>query len=454
MLASQTNRGITGFVMQNGAPVRSLDLQSDPRYVQIEPGMNYGIFAPIPIEGVVEGVIGVESADYAFSESDLRLLVSIAEALGLSIRATRLIEVLQERLKWLEVLHSLNQQVGVDTEPEKLYQVLVDAAQGATSAESTALLIYNPTTDLLEKAAAKGWLSLVFELPLKPWESISGHIFTTGKTDISPKILEDPHLLPRNRRLIPPGCTNIGVPVKSENGTLGVFHIAVKESTVITKELIDFVEMFGSYCGIVISRSQQFEALLNAKNQITQAYDETLKGWARALGYRDNETFEHTERVTDLAVSIGKALGLDAHRLEDLRRGAILHDIGKIGIPDAILRKPGAHTDEERAIMRTHAAFAYELLKPIDFLKDAVVVPYCHHEHWDGSGYPRGLKGEEIPLLARIFTVADVYDAVTSDRPYRTAWPKEQALAYMRSESGKLFDPHIVEVFLSLIKAS
>jgi len=453
MLASKEDKGITGYVIRNGIPVRSLDLRSDPRYVEIEHGMKYGIYAPIPIEGVVEGVIGVESADYAFSDSDLRLLSSIAETLGLSIRATRLIEVMQERLKWLEVLHTLNQQIGVDTEPEKLYQVLVDAAQEATKAESTALLIYNPAADQLEKAAAHGWLSLVFQQPVKPSESISGHIFKTGRTDVSPKILEDPYLIPRNRELVPPGCSNIGVPVKSEKGTLGVFHIAVKESTVITKELVDFVEMFGSYCGIVISRSQQIQELREARNQINKAYDETLEGWARALGHRDNETFEHTERVTNLAVAIGKALGLEERTLEDLRRGAILHDIGKIGIPDAILRKPGAHTAEEQAIMRTHAAFAYELLKPIDFLKEAVVVPYCHHERWDGSGYPQGLKGEEIPLLARIFTVADVYDAVTSDRPYRTAWPKEQALDYMRSESGKIFDPHIVEVFLSVIEA-
>ncbi len=452
MVASEEDKGITGYVIRNGVAVRSLNLQSDPYYVEIEHGMKYGIFAPIPIEGVVEGVIGVESADYVFSESDLRLLSSIAETLGLSIRATRLIEILQERLKWLEVLHTLNQQIGIDTEPEKLYQVLVDTAQEATKAESTALLIYNPGAGQLKKVAAHGWLSLVFQQPVRPWESISGHIFTTGKTDISPKILEDPYLIQRNREFVPPGCSNIGVPVKGEKGTLGVFHIAVKESTVITKELVDFVEMFGSYCGIVIGRSQQIQELREARNQINEAYDETLRGWARALGYRDNETFEHTERVTELSFSLGKALGLEEHQLEALRRGAILHDIGKIGIPDAILGKPGALTEEEQAVMRTHAAFAYELLKPIDFLKDAVVVPYCHHEHWDGSGYPRGLKGEQIPLLARIFTVADVYDALTSDRPYRAAWTKEQTLDYIRSQSGKIFDPHIVEVFLSVIE--
>ncbi|HOV94886.1 MAG TPA: HD domain-containing protein [Spirochaetales bacterium] len=451
-LVNGANKGITAYIVQTGMPLRSLDLQSDPHYVEIEPGLNYGIFAPIIIDTKSEGVIGVESSDYKFTDEDLQFLCSVAEIVGIGIRAFRLIDVLQERLKWLEVLHTLNQQIGVDTEPEKLYQILVDAAQEAVHAESTALLIYNPATDQLEKAAAHGWMSLVFQNPLKPWQSITGHVFSTGRTYCSPKTLEDPYLLARNREFIPSNCSNIGVPVKGEKGMLGVFHVAVKESTTITKELLDFVEMFGAYCGIVIGRSQQIQEVYKARNQITQAYDETLKGWARALGYRDNETFEHTERVTELSVALGKALGLGEHELENLRRGAILHDIGKIGTPDTILRKPGAHTTEEQAIMRTHAAFAYELLKPIDFLKEAVVVPYCHHEHWDGTGYPRGLKGEEIPLLARIFTVADVYDAVTSDRPYRAAWPKEQALDYMRSQSGKIFDPHIVEVFLSLIE--
>ena len=251
---------------------------------------------------------------------------------------------------------------------------------------------------------------------------------------------------------MPDPSSSISVPVKNERGTSGVFTLAVKDPSRITKELVQFVEMFGSYCGIVLGRSEQIQELRQAKDEVAQAYDETLRGWARALGYRDSETFEHTERVTELSSALGKALGLEEHQLEALRRGAILHDIGKIGIPDAILGKPGALTEEEQAVMRTHAAFAYELLKPIDFLKDAVVVPYCHHEHWDGSGYPRGLKGEQIPLLARIFIVADVYDALTSDRPYRAAWTKEQTLDYMRSQSGKIFDPHIVEVFLSVIE--
>ena len=446
------DKGITGYVIQQGIPLRSLDLQADPHYVEIEPGMRYGVFAPITIDSVVESVIGVESADYAFTQEDLDFLCSVAEVVGIGIKSIRLIEILKERVQWLEVLHRLNEQIGTNVETEKLYQLLVDSVMEPTGADAAALLIYKSTTGLLEAVAAQGWLKKVYEKPFRKDEGLVGFVFGSGHTYISPNLRQDPFLLARSRPFVPDPSSSISVPVKNERGTSGVFTLAVKDPSRITKELVQFVEMFGSYCGIVLGRSEQIQELRQAKDEVAQAYDETLRGWARALGYRDSETFEHTERVTELSSALGKALGLEERQLEALRRGAILHDIGKIGIPDAILGKPGALTEEEQAVMRTHAAFAYELLKPIDFLKDAVVVPYCHHEHWDGSGYPRGLKGEQIPLLARIFTVADVYDALTSDRPYRAAWTKEQTLDYIRSQSGKIFDPHIVEVFLSVIE--
>jgi len=443
--------GMTGYVIESGIPIRCLDLPSDPHYVETDPNIKYGIYAPISIEGSVEGAIGIESKDNIFQDSDLHLLQSISEIVAMAVRSVRLIEVLRERLHWLEILHRINEQIGIETEPDKLYKTLVDSAIEATQAESSALLIYNPETGLLEKTAAKSWLDKVFEIPLKPDESISGGIFQSGKTRLSPEIREDPLLIPRNLPLIPSGCANIGVPVVYEDKVLGVFHLSIKAPLSFSKELVEFAEMFGSYSGIIIGRIEYVRALKEAEKQIKTAYDETLEGWARAIGYRDNETFQHTLRVTKIALAIGEALRLDEKTLENLRRGAILHDVGKIGIPDNILRKPKAFTKEEKSIMRTHPSFAYELLRPIAFLKEALVVPYCHHERWDGKGYPQGLKGEDIPLLARIFSIADVYDAMTSDRPYRRAWTHEVALEHIRSQSGKHFDPQIVDVFFGIL---
>jgi putative nucleotidyltransferase with HDIG domain len=178
------------------------------------------------------------------------------------------------------------------------------------------------------------------------------------------------------------------------------------------------------------------------------AYDTTLAGWSQALELRDHETEGHSERVMKGAVQLAQELGLPAGDIDHLRRGALLHDIGKMGIPDSILGKPGPLTEEEWVIMRKHPVLAYQLLQPIEFLHPALDIPYCHHEKWDGSGYPRGLKGEEIPLAARIFSIVDVWDAMLSDRPYRRGLPKEEALAYIREQAGKHFDPCIAQIFL------
>ncbi len=188
-----------------------------------------------------------------------------------------------------------------------------------------------------------------------------------------------------------------------------------------------------------------------AEEQLQQAYDETLAGWARALELRDKDTEGHTRRVTELTVQLALALKVDDAEIVHIRRGALLHDMGKVAIPDAILHKTDTLTWQEWEIMRQHPQYAYDMLKNIAYLQPALDIPYCHHEKWDGSGYPRGLKGQEIPLAARIFAIADVWDALTSDRPYRAGWEKQKTLEYIQQQAGKHFDPHIVRVFTELI---
>ena len=180
---------------------------------------------------------------------------------------------------------------------------------------------------------------------------------------------------------------------------------------------------------------------------LQSSYETTLDSWSRALDLRDKETEGHTQRVTKLTCKIAKAMKLPEEEILYIRRGSLLHDIGKLGVPDDILHKDGPLTEEEWQIMHQHPQFAYNLLYPIEYLRTAMDIPYCHHERWDGTGYPRGLKETDIPLSARIFAVADVYDALTSDRPYRKAWSKEKALEYLQKETGTHFDPNIVEIF-------
>jgi HD-GYP domain-containing protein (c-di-GMP phosphodiesterase class II) len=197
--------------------------------------------------------------------------------------------------------------------------------------------------------------------------------------------------------------------------------------------------------------TQLINDLKRANVGLAMAHEMTLEGWAKALELRDVETEGHSERVTNMTLRLARAMDVSRDLLPHLHRGALLHDIGKMGIPDRILLKPATLDPAEWEIMRLHPVYAYQMLAPIVYLAPAIDIPYCHHEKWDGSGYPRALQGEEIPLSARIFAVVDVYDALGSNRPYRSAWPKEQIIQYIRENSGAHFDPYVVRVFLSVI---
>jgi putative two-component system response regulator len=191
--------------------------------------------------------------------------------------------------------------------------------------------------------------------------------------------------------------------------------------------------------------------LKEANAQLLFAYEATIEGWSRALDLRDKETEGHSQRVTKLTVELGAKFGMNEEQLLHIRRGALLHDIGKLGVPDSILHKTGLLSDDEWVVMHKHPQFAYDMLHSVEYLRPALDIPYCHHEKWDGSGYPRGLKGEEIPLAARIFAIVDVWDALHSDRPYRPAWDREKIFSYLREQSGKHFDPKVVELFFKII---
>ena len=197
---------------------------------------------------------------------------------------------------------------------------------------------------------------------------------------------------------------------------------------------------------------QERAKLREANAQLLNAYETTIESLSHALDLRDRETEGHSRRVTELTIQLAQALNISEAEITHYRRGALLHDMGKIGVPDSILHKPDTLSDEEWVIMRKHPQLAYDMLYPIEYLHPALDIPYSHHEKWDGSGYPRGLKGEEIPMSARLFAVADVWDALTSDRPYRAAWSEEEALHYIREQSGKHFDPNVVELFFKVVQ--
>jgi HD-GYP domain-containing protein (c-di-GMP phosphodiesterase class II) len=215
----------------------------------------------------------------------------------------------------------------------------------------------------------------------------------------------------------------------------------------------DFLQTLAAQASLAIDVALMIDNLRESNRKIAKAYDQTLEVLAGTLEMRDMDTEEHSRRVTDLTVQLAKKMEVTEEELESIYRGALLHDIGKISIPDSVLLKKGPLTEEEWRIMRTHPVTAYEVLSQVEYLRPSLDIPYCHHERWDGSGYPRGLKGEEIPLAARIFAVVDVYDALTSDRPYRKAWSKEKTIEYLLENSGSQFDRHVVKEFLEILES-
>ena len=209
-----------------------------------------------------------------------------------------------------------------------------------------------------------------------------------------------------------------------------------------------------------ITRLNRYQKLLQERTKLREAnehllaaYEETIEGLSHALDLRDKETEGHSLRVTELTIRLAQAYGLAEEEITHIRRGALLHDMGKIGVPDAILQKPAALSDEEWRVMRKHPQYVYDMLYSVQYLRPALSIPYCHHEKWDGTGYPRGIKGEQIPISARLFAVADVWDALTSDRPYRVAWSRQEALDFIREQSGSHFDPLVVDLFFRVIES-
>jgi putative nucleotidyltransferase with HDIG domain len=237
-------------------------------------------------------------------------------------------------------------------------------------------------------------------------------------------------------------------PLILKEDAIGVFIVGTTGKTrQFSDSEVNLCRILSFQTSLAVANARLYQELAD----LNDAYDATLKGWSQVLDMRDHITDEHTHRVAEMTVALAAQAGFAGEELRHIRRGALLHDIGKMAIPDSILQKPGPLSDAEWEIMRSHPEKALKILSQINYLAPAMVIPYCHHEKWDGTGYPRGLKGEEIPLPARLFAVVDAYDALTTDRPYRKAWEREKALMYIQEQAGSHFCPQAVRAFLEIM---
>jgi len=360
---------------------------------------------------------------------------------------------IQCQLQRLTALREIDMAITSSMELSVIFNVILDQVTTELRVDAADVLLLNPHTQLLEYAAGRGFRTTVLQhTRLRLGEGYA------GRAALERRVINIPHLadaedgLGRAPLLSDENfVTYYGAPLIAKGQVKGVLEIFNRARLTPDSEWLDFLETIARQAAIAIDNTCLFEDLQRSNVQLILAYDTTLEGWSRALELRDFETEGHTRRVTEMTLRLARDVGMDEAELVHVRRGVLLHDIGKMGVPDAILHKTGPLTDEEWEVMRKHPTYAQELLLPIPHLRPALDIPYCHHEKWDGSGYPRGLKGEGIPLAARVFAVVDVWEALTSDRPYRPAWPEEKALDYIRQQAGKHFDPQVVEAFLELV---
>ncbi|WP_082142941.1 PAS domain S-box protein [Levilinea saccharolytica] len=355
---------------------------------------------------------------------------------------------LQQQYQQIAALRDVDLTITARIDLQEVLRTVLEHITLQTHAEAADILLMNPETQQLTYAAGRGFFTnSVQHVRYALGEGYAGLAAQNQHTVVISRLSEVPPSFFGGIDLAAERFTGyLAFPLLVEGQVQGVLEVYQRSTPDLELEHVSFIESMVNQAAIAIDNAALFRKL-------TQAYDATIAGWARALELRDYETEGHSERVTEWVVELAQRMGMNGENLAHVRRGALLHDIGKMGIPDQVLLKPGPLTDEEWVIMRQHPMHAYYMLADIDFLRPALDIPYGHHERWDGSGYPRGLRGEEIPLAARIFAVVDVWDALHSSRPYRPQpWEPERIAAYLHEESGRLFDPQVVIEFLAYLR--
>lgn len=354
----------------------------------------------------------------------------------------------------LKAIRDIDRAITSSLDLRQTIDVLLAQTVKQLNVDAADILLYNPQEQTLEVAFRRGFhTGALRHTHLKLGEGYAGRAALEQRIIYVPNLAETPGDLSRATLLAMEGfSTYYAVPLIAKGQLKGVLEIFCRTPLQPDPEWEEFLESLASQAAIAIDNAELFRDLQRSNEELMQAYEFTLEGWAKALELRDRETEGHCQRVTETTLRLGQAMGMGKEELVDLRRGALLHDIGKMGIPDSILLKRGPLSEEEWETMRQHPIYAYQMLSTTPYLRRALDIPYCHHEKWDGSGYPRGLKGEEIPLAARIFAVVDAWDALNTNRPYRRARSKEAALEEIRAQAGKHFDPKVVETFFRLIQ--
>lgn len=449
--------GIAYHAIQAGKAVVADDFQTDAKILddicRRSKNGAWTISVPLIVHNQTLGAINVILRNRV-QEQDIRLLETIATFAAETIQRADFQAQTQKQLQRLEVLHTIDRAITAITDVGMLLSIFTEQLLRVFAFDAAVVWLYRPGTNMLNLANSRG---LRQPPPLNATQRL-------GRGIAGQVALERRQMIIHNltRRVadfegspIKVGeegySMYIGAPLIARGELKGILELYHRQPVTPDADNLEFLDGIARQAAIAIDNATLFVDLQRTNSELLQAYNATLESLAQIADNRDERFMGHSQKVADLGMQIGRAMDLEPERLVQLYRGALMHDLGTLTIPEAILAKPGELDDAEWVVVKRHPELAYEWFAGLEFVKPALDIPYCHHERWDGSGYPRGLLGEEIPLLGRIVAVADVWDALIHDRPWRKAWSRAIARDYIRQGAGTQFDPRVVAVFLSLV---
>ena len=449
---------IAGWVAQHFETLILEGAVKDDRFAPVKPRpeIHTAICVPMLSGKKLVGVINVTRIEHhsQLTPGQIKGLNLLASMAASAIENAHLYDQTEKRLRQLTALRTIDLAITSSVDIRVTLDIVLEQVMSQLSADAAAIRLLDPQTQYLGFAAGLGFrTNRLANVQILLGEGSSGGAAIGRKTVLIPDLAKADVDPTQEILSLEEGIQSAFIaPLISKGEVEGVIEVFYRSHFAPDSEWTSFLEALAGQAAIAIDSARLFDNLQLSNQQLTLAYNATIEGWSRALDLRDKETEGHTQRVTEMTLKLARSMKIFTDdELVQIRRGALLHDIGKMGVPDQILLKGDKLTEEEEKEMRKHPEYAYQLLAPILYLRNALDIPRYHHEWWDGSGYPLGLKGEQIPLAARMFSVVDVWDALRSDRPYRAGWPEEKVLQYIEDMTGKQFDPQVVEAFLKVM---
>ena len=450
-----TNNLLSQEILSTRQPLILDNVQEDNRFEIWASSDKVRSWMGIPLS-VRDSVIGYITLDNfkigAYKSHHATLAMTFAHQAAIAIENARLFSRSETQVRRLTALRDIDNTISSSFDLRITLDILIRHTRIEMGTDAAAILLYDSSDQSITYNANTGFNIQIAQSKLNLSESLAGQVILKRQllhiVDLDKNSSSVLRTLIKGERF----SDYIGIPLIGKGQIKGVLELYNRTPVDLNNDLTDFLHTLAGQAAIAIDNYELFRNLQRSNQDLSIAYNTTLEGWGKALELRDKETQGHTKRVIETSKKLARRIGIEGEMLTHMLRGVMLHDIGKMGIPDKILNKKGPLSEEEWKIMRQHPNYAYDLLYPIPYLRPALTVPYSHHERWDGSGYPLGLKGNAIPLEGRIFAVIDIWDALLNDRPYREGWPEEEVLEYLKNEAGKTLDPEIVVEFLAMIR--